>query len=75
MNTDLTASIVRILRSDKETTGTGFVVAEGLIVTCAHVIPAASQPKEGRTSEDVELVFRASGKSAGKSCIMTVESV
>ncbi len=64
MNTDLASSIVRILRSDKETTGTGFVVADGLVVTCAHVIPAAAKPKEGRAGEDVELVFRACGKSA-----------
>ena len=64
MNTDLATSIVRILRSDKETAGTGFVVADGLVVTCAHVIPAAAKPKEGRAGEDVELVFRISGKSA-----------
>jgi S1-C subfamily serine protease len=64
MNTDLASGIVRILRSDKETAGTGFVVADGLVVTCSHVIPAAAQPKNGRAGEDVELVFRANGKSA-----------
>ena len=64
MDIDLASGIVRILRSDKETAGTGFVVADGLVVTCAHVIPAASQPREGRAGEDVELVFRASGRSA-----------
>jgi hypothetical protein len=64
MNTDLSSSIVRILRPDKETTGTGFVVAEGLVVTCAHVIPAASQPKDGKAGADVELVFLAGGQAA-----------
>ena len=59
MMADLTSGIVRVLRSDKETAGTGFVVADGLVVTCAHVIPPAAQPKEGRAGEDVELVFRA----------------
>lgn len=48
MNTDLASSIVRILRSDKGTAGTGFVLADGLVVTRAHVIPAAAQPIEGR---------------------------
>jgi hypothetical protein len=64
MDTDLASSIVRILRSDKETAGTGFVVADGLVVTCAHVIPAAAKPNEVRAGEDVELVFRFNGKSA-----------
>jgi WD40 repeat protein len=64
MNADLTGRIVRILRSDKETAGTGFVVADGLVVTCAHVIASASQPKEGRAGEDVKLVFRANGQVA-----------
>ena len=64
MDIDLASGIVRILRSDKETAGTGFVVAGGLIVTCAHVIPAAAKPSEGRAGEDVELVFRISGRSA-----------
>lgn len=65
MNADLTGNIVRILRSDGRTTaGTGFVVAEGLAVSCAHVIPERSRPKEGRAGEDVHLIFRSDGTAA-----------
>lgn len=59
MTADLTSGIVRVLRPDHETAGTSFVVAENLAVTCAHVLPAAAQPKAGRAGADVELVFRA----------------
>lgn len=62
MMADLTSGIVRVLRPDKETAGTGFVVAEDLVVTCAHVIPLAAQPKDGRACTDGELVFRADGR-------------
>jgi len=61
---DLTSGIVRILDSNREIAGTGFVVAENLAVTCAHVIPAAAQPKDGQAGADVELVFRAGGGRA-----------
>jgi len=61
MKADLISGIVRILRPDKETAGTGFVVAENLAVTCAHVLPAAAQPKDGQAGADVVLVFRAGG--------------
>ena len=61
MTADLTSGIVRILRPDKETAGTGFVVAENLAVTCAHVLAAAAQPKDGQAGADVVLVFRAGG--------------
>ena len=41
MSNDLTAGIVRILKPDGSTAGTGFVVSdEGLIATCAHVVKA-----------------------------------
>ncbi|MGB3510646.1 MAG: trypsin-like peptidase domain-containing protein [Microcoleaceae cyanobacterium] len=46
MNFDLTQSIVRILKPDRTTAGTGFFVAKnGLIATCAHVI-ASYKPGE-----------------------------
>ena len=39
---DLRACVVRILKPDGTTAGTGFVVAaDGLIATCAHVVEAA----------------------------------
>ena len=41
MTNDLSASVVRILRPDGETVGTGFLVSEELVVTCAHVVVAA----------------------------------
>ncbi len=61
---DLTSGIVRILDSNRKTVGTGFVVAEDLAVTCAHVISAAAPPKDGQAGADVELVFRAGGGRA-----------
>ena len=64
MMADLTSGVVRVLRPDKETAGAGFVIAEDLVVTCAHVIAPAAQPKDGRASTDVELVFRADGRKA-----------
>lgn len=52
MGDDLTRGIVRILKSDGSTSGTGFLVsADGLIATCAHVI-------EG--NDGVSLVFNSS---------------
>jgi hypothetical protein len=38
---DIKNSIVAILNPDNEIVGTGFVAAENLIVTCAHVIDLA----------------------------------
>lgn len=61
---DLTSGIVRILDSNRKTVGTGFVVAEDLAVTCAHVISEAAPPKDGHAGADVELVFRAGGGRA-----------
>ena len=46
MKADLISGIVRILRPDKVTVGTGLVVAENLAVTCDHVLAAAAQPKD-----------------------------
>ena len=62
MNNDPTSGIVRILRPDGKTAGTGFVVAAGLVATCAHVLPAAAQPRSGSPAGEVELVFRANGE-------------
>jgi hypothetical protein len=54
MRFDLKAGIVRILKSDGSTAGTGFVVSEeGLIATCAHVI----QFTGGRPGDTVRLVL------------------
>jgi WD40 repeat protein len=64
MATDLTSGIARILSPDGNTAGTGFVVADGLLVTCAHVIPVEAQPKDGKPGADVELVFRTGGQKA-----------
>ncbi len=58
---DLRSGVVRILRPDRKTAGTGFVVAGDLAVTCAHVLPAEAQPKDGQAGQDVELVFLAGG--------------
>ena len=42
MSFDLTKGIVRIVKPDGSTAGTGFVVSdEGLIATCAHVVQLA----------------------------------
>ncbi|MEV0177175.1 trypsin-like peptidase domain-containing protein [Streptomyces sp. NPDC050803] len=39
--TDLPMSVAQILTPDGRVAGTGFLVAEGLVVTCAHVVEAA----------------------------------
>ncbi|MDK2410573.1 trypsin-like peptidase domain-containing protein [Aphanizomenon sp. PH219] len=49
---DLQAGIVRILDSDGDTAGTGFIVSAQLVVTCAHVISHGETPPE-----TVDLVF------------------
>lgn len=49
MNVDLKAGIVRVIRPDGETAGTGFVVTdEGLIATCAHVVAGSSSGRRRR---------------------------
>jgi WD40 repeat protein len=60
---DLRVGIVRILKSDGKTAGTGFVVNdEGLIATCAHVIPPGAQPRGNSVPGKVELIFSATGE-------------
>ena len=57
MDSDLTKSIVRILRKDGKTAGTGFFVSKnGLIATCAHVV-AGYEP-----GEKVSVVLFSSNK-------------
>ncbi len=54
MSVDLKAGIVRILKPDGTTAGTGFVVNdEGLIATCAHVVEYA----EAEPGGTVRVVF------------------
>lgn len=61
MTTDLTVGIVRILDSNNQTAGAGFVLtAEGLIATCAHVVESAG----ARPGDTVSLVFHLTGDEA-----------
>jgi hypothetical protein len=67
MNIDLTAGIVRIIRPDGETAGTGFLVTDnGLIATCAHVVEAAG----AGPGERVRLAFQ-SGESPVEAEVLT----
>lgn len=59
MAVDLRPGIVRILDTNGETAGTGFVVTrEGLIATCAHVVDDAGMGP----GDTVSLVFHATGE-------------
>ena len=56
----LTRAIIRVLKSDGSTVGTGFVVsADGLIATCAHVVEAA----ESGPGQKVRVAFDAAGEN------------
>lgn len=46
-------SVVQVLAVDGEVAGAGFLVAEGVVVTCAHVVRAAGREPGGQ----VELAF------------------
>jgi hypothetical protein len=61
-NSNMISGIVRIIRPDGKTAGTGFVVSDSLIATCAHVIMQEGQPKPGSLPDKVELVFRLTGE-------------
>lgn len=63
MAIDLKAGIVRILKPDGTTAGTGFVVSDdGLIATCSHVVQDEESQRQGKPRpEYVDLVFHAAG--------------
>jgi len=63
MTDDLTIGIVRIVRPDGTTAGTGFVVTDdGLIATCSHVVQSEKSQRRGDPRPDyVDLVFHATG--------------
>ncbi|MFF8278889.1 trypsin-like peptidase domain-containing protein, partial [Streptomyces lateritius] len=50
---DLPTAVAQILTPDGRVAGTGFLVAEGVVVTCAHVVEAA----EGGPGTVVQLAF------------------
>jgi WD40 repeat protein len=59
MPNDLLPGIVRILRPDGTTSGTGFLATkDGLIVTCTHVILAQGQAPP----EKISLIFQETGE-------------
>ena len=60
----LKAGIVRILKPDGTTAGTGFVVSkEGLIATCSHVVQDEESQRRGEPRpEVVEVIFHATGE-------------
>ena len=61
MSIDLLPGIVRILRPDGSTSGTGFLATkDGLIVTCTHVIAAYGDGKTGQAQ--ISLIFQESGE-------------
>lgn len=61
MTVELTAAIIRILNSNDETAGTGFVLTnDGLLVTCAHVVRNAG----AKPGETIRLVFHITGTEA-----------
>jgi WD40 repeat protein len=51
MAQDLTTSVIRILNQAGKTVGTGFLVADRLAVTCAHVVGAALGLKDEAINE------------------------
>ncbi len=60
MSDTLQAGIIRILDTKGETVGAGFLVAERLAVTCAHVMRAAGAVPGG----EVTLIFHAADEKA-----------
>lgn len=66
MQPDLTAGLVRILRPDGSTAGTGFVVsADGLITTCSHVIQSEQSQRGGEPRlERAVVVFTPPARDA-----------
>ncbi|VVB63110.1 Trypsin-like peptidase domain protein [uncultured archaeon] len=64
MTLDLAPGIVRILRPNGTTSGTGFVVSDsGLIATCSHVIQSQDSQIRGESRpERITVVFNATGE-------------
>jgi WD40 repeat protein len=64
MSDDLLTSVVRILKSDESTSGTGFLISkEGLIVTCSHVVQnEESQRRSEAKPEKVIVILHATGE-------------
>ncbi|WP_330309914.1 MULTISPECIES: trypsin-like peptidase domain-containing protein [unclassified Streptomyces] len=53
MTSDLPAAVAKVLGPDGRAAGAGFLVAEGVLVTCAHVVQAAG----GGPGQQVRLAF------------------
>jgi S1-C subfamily serine protease len=64
MSFDLRDGIVRILKPNGETAGTGFVLTtDGLIATCSHVVQSHESQKRGEARpEKRRIVFHATGE-------------
>lgn len=60
MTSTLTNAIIRIIDTQGETIGTGFIVADKLAITCAHVVEFAGS----RSGKTVHFVFYATGEEA-----------
>jgi tetratricopeptide (TPR) repeat protein len=59
---DLASCTLRICDTSGNTRGTGFVVSDGLIVTCSHVVQDEASQKRGDPRPDkVTVVFHANG--------------
>jgi len=63
MSVDVAVGIVRVLDSDGDTAGAGFVIRDdGLIVTCSHVVQSEESQRRGDPQPDyVDLIFHITG--------------
>ena len=57
MSISIEASILRVLNPDGEIVGTGFLVAAGLAITCAHVVKDAGQTVDSMAGESIKVQF------------------
>ena len=67
--TQVYGSVVRVLDSSEKTTGTGFLVANGLVVTCAHVVRMAG----GSRGSEVNLEFHSPEPASRETIAAKVE--
>lgn len=58
----LTNGVVRVVGPGGRTTGAGFVVSTGLVVTCSHVIQSCGSQHNAPPAEPVSVVFATSGE-------------